>query len=181
VLGRPAGEPVAALYRRVTALTKADAPYAGGEGESRLDLLHGLMHAVGEQLGTAQAPNQSQTQMQANGAQTQSQGARQVLPPAEDYAHAFIGAARALSIPARFVTGYLLADPADEQSGVHAWAEAYDEALGWIGFDPLLQLCPTERHVRLAVGLDGTGAQAVRAVPAGDGVATTAVSVALAD
>jgi len=54
VLGRPTGEPVPGLYRRITALTKA--PEALHEGlkdgkASRLDCLHALMHRVGEQLG----------------------------------------------------------------------------------------------------------------------------------
>ena len=182
VLGRPGGEPVPALYRRLTGLTKVPASLHAkfrGSKDSRLDILHGLMTRVGELLGTAEQP--VQTQMAADGSQSQSQGGGAlVLPPAADYAHAFIGACRALDIPARYVTGYL-AGAEDGVSAFHAWAEAHDEGLGWIGFDPLLQLCPTDRHVRLAVGLDATGAQPVRIVPAGDGVATTEVSVETAE
>ncbi|HTO28022.1 MAG TPA: hypothetical protein VL017_05475 [Devosia sp.] len=74
------------------------------------------------------------------------------------------------------MTGYLVGAE-DGQAAFHAWAEAYDEALGWIGFDPLLQLCPTDRHVRLAAGLDALGARPMRAVPAGDGVSDVEVSV----
>ena len=183
VLGRLGGEPVPALYRRVTGLTKAPAQLYGkfrGSKDSRLDILHGLMARVGEVLGTAEAPV-VQSQMAADGSQSQNQGGEpRDLPPASDYAHAFIGACRALDIPARYVTGYLVGAE-DHAGGFHAWAEAHDERLGWIGFDPLLQLCPTDRHVRLAVGLDGTGAQPVRMVPAGDGVATTEVSVEAAE
>lgn len=179
VLGRPGGEPVPALYRRVTPLTRAPVALYGkfrGSKDGRLDILHALMTRVGEVLGTAELPAQSQ--MAADGSQSQSQGhgEQRALPPAADYAHAFIGACRALDIPARYVTGYLAG--ADEQApAFHAWAEAYDDGLGWIGFDPLLQLCPANQHVRLAAGLDGTGAQPIRLVPAGDGVATTEVSV----
>jgi transglutaminase-like putative cysteine protease len=181
VLGRIGGEPVPALYKRVTALTKAQVTLYGkfrGSKDSRIDILHALMVRVGETLGVAETA-EAQTQMAADGSQSQSQGqggVTQPRPPASDYAHAFIGAARALDIPARYVTGYLV-DAEDGQSAFHAWAEAYDEALGWIGFDPLLQLCPTDRHVRLAAGLDALAAQPVRIVPAGDGVATLAVSV----
>lgn len=177
VLGRPGGEPVPALYRRLTSLTKAPASLHArfrGSKDSRLDILHGLMTRVGELLGTTEQP--VQTQMAADGSQNQSQGRGTPLPPAVDYAHAFIGACRALDIPARYVTGYL-AKAEDGVSAFHAWAEAHDEGLGWIGFDPLLQLCPTDRHVRLAVGLDATAAQPVRIVPAGDRVTTTEVSV----
>ncbi len=180
VLGRVAGEPVPALYKRMTPLTKASASLYGkfrGSKESRLDVLHGLMARVGELLETEEASGQTQSQMAADGSQSQSQ-ASEAKPHAgaSGYAHAFIGGARALDIPARYVTGYLVG--AEEgQTSFHAWAEAYDEALGWIGFDPLLQLCPTDRHVRLATGLDALGAQPVRAVPAGDGVSDLDVSV----
>lgn len=183
VLGRQGVGPVPALYRRLTPLTKAPvALYSKfrDSKESRLDILHGLMARVGETLGTAEQPvsAQTQSQMAADGSQSQSQTAPAPasLPPASDYAHGFIGACRALGIPARYVTGYL-AGAEDGQPAFHAWAEAHDEGLGWIGFDPLLQLCPTDRHVRLGVGLDALGAQPVRIVPAGDGVTTTEISV----
>lgn len=180
VLGRPGDEPVPALCLRVTTLTKPSVALYGkfrGSKESRLNILHGLMARVGELLGTNEEPARMQMQMSAGGAQSQSQGVGQSkLPPARDYAHAFIGACRALEIPARYVTGYL-AGAEDGLPAFHAWAEAYDGGLGWIGFDPRLQLCPTDRHVRLAVGLDGLGAQPVRVVPAGDGVQDIEISV----
>jgi transglutaminase-like putative cysteine protease len=92
----------------------------------------------------------------------------------QDHAHIFIAAARTLAIPARYVTGYLLmhnnghdngsdvseeevepaeADPAEAH---HAWAEAWVESLGWVAFDVANRVCPTERYVRLACGLDAT-------------------------
>ena len=171
VLGRPGGEPVPALYKRVTPLTRAPVTVYGkfrNGRETRLDVLHALMARVGETLGLAE-PEAGQSQMQADGSQVQRQGAAEAgtLPPAADYAHLFIGAARALDIPARYVTGYLAAD-AEQPGGLHAWAEAHDEALGWIGFDARHQLCPTERYVRLAVGLDAESASPLRAVPAGE-------------
>lgn len=183
VLGRVGGEPVPALYKRMTPLTKGSAAIHGkfrGSKDSRLDVLHGLMARVGEVLGTPE-PAQTQSQMTSDGSQSQSQGGEsRPATTAADYAHAFIGAARALDIPARYVTGYLFGAE-DGQAAFHAWAEAYDDGLGWIGFDPLLQLCPTDRHVRLAVGLDAPGAQPVRVVPAGDGVVTTEVVVEAAE
>jgi hypothetical protein len=41
----------------------------------------------------------------------------------------------------------------------------------------MLQLCPTDRHVRLAAGLDGLAATPLRAVPAGDGTKQVSLSV----
>jgi transglutaminase-like putative cysteine protease len=181
VWGRVGGEPVPALYKRTTPLTRGTANVFGkfrGSKDSRIDVLHGLMARVGEVLA---APEASQSQMSADGAQSQSQGGEsRPAASATDHAHAFIGAARALDIPARYVTGYLFGAE-DGQAAFHAWTEAYDEGLGWIGFDPLLGLCPTDRHVRLAVGLDALGAQPVRIVPAGDGVATVEVVVETAE
>ncbi|MET3900598.1 transglutaminase-like putative cysteine protease [Devosia sp. UYZn731] len=189
VFGKMGPGPVPALFKRVTPLTKAPVSLYGrfrGSKDSRLDVLHALMARVGEVLGSPAAV-QSQTQSQGGQSQSQSQGGPTAAegdeivpelprPPATDYAHAFIGAARALDIPARYVTGYITGDE-DDAAAFHAWAEAYDEALGWVGFDAMLGLCPTDRHVRLAVGLDGLSAQPLRAVPAGDGPQEISVSV----
>jgi transglutaminase-like putative cysteine protease len=43
----------------------------------------------------------------------------------QDHAHVFIGAARLLGIPARYVSGYLMMDDRIEQEAGHAWAEAH--------------------------------------------------------
>jgi len=44
----------------------------------------------------------------------------------------------------------------------HAWAEAWVEVLGWLGFDPANGLCPTDRYIRLACGLDSSSAAPIR-------------------
>lgn len=164
VLGRPAGEPVPALFRRVTPATKPMGTIAGRfrgapkDGQHRIGLLHGLMERCHTVLGGAE-----QSQVQGEAGQSQTQGAAQ--RPAADYAHAFVGVARALGIPARYVTGYL-AGSDGEAAGLHAWAEAWDDGLGWIGFDAMLNLCPAEQHVRLAMGLDAESTMPIRSVPA---------------
>lgn len=190
VLGRVGGEPVAALYKRVTALTRAPVTLYGkfrSSKDNRIDVLHALMARVGETLRAVEATGQTQSQMSADGSQSQSQGsapadAARPAASASDLAHAFIGSCRALDIPARYVTGYLAPGGADDEDGLlgfHAWAEAFDDRLGWIGFDPTLQLCPTDRHVRLAAGLDGLSATPLRIVPAGDGVAIQEANVSI--
>lgn len=176
VVGRLERDPVPALFRRVTPLTKPLAAIVSKfraspkDGKERIALLHALMARVAEVVG---GETQSQSQSQDGQSQTQG-GAREAA--VADYAHAFIGAARALAIPARYVTGYLAPGGEDGLSGMHAWAEAWDEGLGWIGFDALLGLCPTERHVRLACGLDASSVPAVRSVPSGG---TPAIEVAV--
>lgn len=164
VIGRLQGDTPPALYRRPTALTKPVGAItskfrtAPKSGQDRIALLHGLMARVGEVVGGGE---QSQSQDGQSQAQSQTQAAR---PPAADFAHGFVGAARSLEIPARYVSGYVLED--NDTPTLHAWAEAWDDGLGWIGFDPVLNLCPTDRHVRVAVGLDAVSTMAVRAVPA---------------
>ncbi len=173
-----------ALYKRATPLTKASVTLYGkfrGSKESRIDVLHALMARVGETLGVENVATQSQVSGDGGQSQSQSSGSRtdEVAPTASALVHLFIGGARALDIPARYVTGYVAAEPDgdDDLVGFHVWAEAYDDALGWIGFDPLLQICPSDRHVRLAVGLDEVSAAPLRLSPAGDGVETLAISV----
>ncbi len=170
VIGRLQGDIPPALYRRPTALTKAAGAITSKfrsvpkSGQDRIALLHGLMARVGEVIGGAE---QAQSQSPDGEAQSQSQSQSQsagVKPPAADFAHAFIGAARALEIPARYVSGYLHSDEASV--ALHAWAEAWDDGLGWIGFDPMFDICPTDRHVRVAVGLDAVSTMPVRSIPA---------------
>ncbi len=57
----------------------------------------------------------------------------------QDHAHIFIGAARALGIPARYVSGYLMMNDRIEQEAGHAWAEAHVDGLG--------SICTSVNHV----------------------------------
>ena len=72
----------------------------------------------------------------------------------QDHAHIFIGCARMLDIPARYVSGYLMMNDRIEQEASHAWAEAHVDGLGWVGFDISNQISPDARYVRVATGLD---------------------------
>lgn len=81
----------------------------------------------------------------------------------QDHAHVFITVARLLGVPARYVSGYLFVpDEQGDQDACHAWAEAYVEDLGWVGFDPSNRVCPTDSYVRTAAGLDYWSAAPVR-------------------
>ena len=59
----------------------------------------------------------------------------------------------------------------------HAWAEAYLPGLGWIGFDPASKLCVTDRHIRVAMGLDHLGAAPLRGAQSGGGSAHETLAV----
>lgn len=182
VLGRIPGEPVIGLYKRVTALTEPDAElveaFAGAErhGAGRIALYHSIMGRLGElyRFGASAAPA-TQLQTQSEGAQGQTNDDRETAD-APAFAHAFIATIRALDLPARYVTGYLAAEE-NRPAAFHAWAEAYDDGLGWIAFDPALGLCPTGRHVRIAVGLDALSTTPLRVVPALGEITSAAVEV----
>jgi transglutaminase-like putative cysteine protease len=79
----------------------------------------------------------------------------------------FISAARVLGVPARYVNGYFLSGTLAPSEAHHAWAEAWVDALGWVGFDPANGMCPTERYVRLACGLDAGTAAPIRGAQRG--------------
>src|SRR3984893_19233307 len=92
--------------------------------------------------------------------------------------HVFIAVARALGVPARYVSGYLhRPDAVSAQEGGHAWAEAHVPELGWVGLDPAEGLCVTDRHIRIAIGLDGLGAARVRGAHYGGGREVLAVKL----
>ena len=96
----------------------------------------------------------------------------------QDLTHIFVAAARSLDIPARYVGGHFhRADGVTAQEAGHAWAEAYVENLGWVGFDPTNGICTTEAHVRVAVGLDYLGAAPVRGTRFGGSGETLTVAV----
>ncbi|MDB5561134.1 MAG: protein containing transglutaminase-like domain, putative cysteine protease [Hyphomicrobiales bacterium] len=179
VVGRLPRDPMPALFRRTTPLTQSDLaihePLRDGarKGGNRIELLHRLMGRIGEAYGIGADDEEAHEPAAQTQAQSQSSGGEQsqeqdagVKPEADatTVTHAFIGACRALEIPARFITGYL-AESEDGPAAFHAWAEAYDDGLGWIGFDSMLGICPTDRHVRVASGLDALSCTPVRTVP----------------
>jgi transglutaminase-like putative cysteine protease len=165
------------LFLRDTALTQADAAIrdfaektAAAKSSVVLASLHGLLDRLHEDMKLDTEPSPAQS----NAAQTfaHKHGA------ARDFAHVFISAAHHIGIPARYVSGYFR-DPniAGEQESGHAWAEAFVPDLGWVAFDPANGHCPTDAHVRVAIGLDSLGASAMRGTRYGAGAETFAVAI----
>lgn len=72
----------------------------------------------------------------------------------QDHTHVFIACVRALEIPCRYVSGYLMLNDRVTQQAMHAWAEAYLPDLGWVGFDISNGISPDARYVRVATGAD---------------------------
>ena len=120
------------------------------------------------------------------GATTTAHTAAEVLQQksgvCQDYAHLFIATSRAMGIPARYISGHLYrADGQSSQDAAHAWAEAWIEDLGWVGFDPANGVCPTEAYVRVAAGLDYLGAAPIRGSSYGGGAEDLEVKVEVYD
>ncbi len=89
----------------------------------------------------------------------------------QDFAHVFIACARALGMPARYVSGHRFSEVHGSalQEATHAWAEAYLQDYGWIGFDPTCGRCPDDRYVRVAASLDFRGAAPLSGTRTGGG------------
>ncbi|WP_298334378.1 transglutaminase family protein [uncultured Erythrobacter sp.] len=85
----------------------------------------------------------------------------------QDHTHIFIGAARMLDIPARYVSGYLMMNDRVTQEASHAWAEAHIDGLGWVGFDVSNGISPDPRYVRVATGRDYRDAAPVTGISFG--------------
>jgi len=85
----------------------------------------------------------------------------------QDHAHIFVTAARQLDVPARYVSGYLMLDDRVDQDAAHAWAEAWVEGLGWVGFDISNGISPDPRYVRVATGRDYRDAAPVTGISYG--------------
>jgi transglutaminase-like putative cysteine protease/predicted glutamine amidotransferase len=81
----------------------------------------------------------------------------------QDFANLMICLARLLSVPARYVCGYIFCGPKNannvQSEASHAWIQVYLPEHGWTGFDPTNGVITQTDHVRVAVGrnyLDAT-------------------------
>jgi transglutaminase-like putative cysteine protease len=168
------------LFLRDTVLTQADAAISQfaqairtASGGEILAELHGLLDRLHEDF--VREPDVTQAAQKA--AQSAALAFARKSCAAHDLTHIFIGAAHTLGIPARFVGGYFRKDEDDAEQAGHGWAEAYVPDLGWVGFDPANGFCPTDAHVRIAVGLDSLGAAPLRGTRYGAGAETLEVAV----
>jgi len=177
------------LYLRETELTRPDEAVAqlastarseaGGDDLKLLHLLLERMHLKTPHDGAEASQIQTQTQTSQVQAQASATAATGPTHAAyQDFAHAFIAAARSVGIPARCVSGYFRRGngAADEDAG-HAWAEAFVGGLGWVAFDVANGICATDAHIRVAIGLDYLGAAPVRGMHYGGAAETLSVIV----
>jgi transglutaminase-like putative cysteine protease len=137
-----------------------------------LERLHRLMGALHEEM-TLDPDASSASRAGAGEALALKKGG------ARDFAHAFIACARWLNIPARYVSGYALGAEGEASPGLTAWAEALSPGLGWVAFDAVNDVCPSDNYVRVAIGFDALSAAPFRVSHGGgaDETVTAAVRV----
>lgn len=152
VVGKHAGFAPLWYFDRATALTQA--------GPKVRALTKGITEAAGDDLGRSHllAERVAEALSFESGETQTSTSAEEALGRGkgvcQDYAHVFIAAARAIGLPARYVSGYLHMPDRIDQEASHGWAEVHLNPLGWVGFDPANEVCPDDRYVRVATGLD---------------------------
>jgi transglutaminase-like putative cysteine protease len=93
----------------------------------------------------------------------------------QDFAHLFIACARAMGLPARYVSGYLLTKPPPGKQKLrgsdasHAWVSVFLPDFGWVDFDPTNNCLPDLEHVTLGWGRDFDDVSPLRGVVLGGG------------
>ena len=153
------------LFLRRTPLSDLADPMIGlaeeiaARNDGQLDCMHQLMSRLHERLKFDTCATDAHT----TGAQAFAAG----HGVCQDFTHIFIAMARHMTIPARYVTGYLLLEGEERAEAQHAWAEAWITSLGWVGFDAANNICPTDRYIRLCCGLDAASAAPIRGLRIG--------------
>jgi transglutaminase-like putative cysteine protease len=78
----------------------------------------------------------------------------------QDLAHVGIAAMRAIGLPARYVSGYLLTQPPPGRPRLlgadasHAWFSVWAPPFGWVDLDPTNDLLVSDHHVTACWGRD---------------------------
>lgn len=174
VMGQTKGAAPLWLFLQQTPTTLAGAgvkPLSDivSQSSNVLDGLHALSNAVLAAVPYA---------IGATGADTTVEEALEIgSGVCQDHAQIFVSAARQAGVPARYVSGYLMMNETVDQDASHAWAEAYVDGLGWVGFDVSNGYSPDERYVRIAIGRDATEASPVKGLRLGNAEESLIVSL----
>lgn len=78
----------------------------------------------------------------------------------QDFAHFALACFRALRVPARYVSGYILTRPPPGMPRLqgadasHAWVSVWSPETGWVDLDPTNGIAVTDEHVMVACGRD---------------------------
>ena len=101
----------------------------------------------------------------------------------QDFAQIAIACLRSVSLPARYVSGYIetLPPPGKEKlvgtDASHAWFSVYIPTFGWVDFDPTNDQVPKNQHIVVAWGRDYYDVAPLKGVLYSSGLSKLSVSV----
>tara|TARA_B100001093_G_scaffold505902_1_gene563969 strand:- start:483 stop:1289 length:807 start_codon:yes stop_codon:yes gene_type:complete len=164
------------IFLRQTHLTQPDEAIRklalGLPSKASLEMAHALSNIISERILYLPGKTDSAT--------TAADVLKNGAGVCQDHTHLMISIAREIGVPARYVVGYLFEpDRKDELRETHAWAELQIDGLGWVGFDPSNQVCPTDHYVRLTSGFDANDAAPISGILVGTCAETMDVEVSV--
>lgn len=101
----------------------------------------------------------------------------------QDFAHLQIACLRALHLPARYVSGYLLTHPPEGEEKLvgsdasHAWVSVWTPEYGWVDLDPTNNILPHAEHITVAWGRDYGDVSPINGIVLGGGEQDVEVAV----
>jgi transglutaminase-like putative cysteine protease len=101
----------------------------------------------------------------------------------QDFVHVQLACLRALALPARYVSGYLLTRPPPGREKLvgsdasHAWVSVWCADAGWVDLDPTNDMATGDEHVTLAWGRDYGDISPINGVTFGGGQHVIEVAV----
>lgn len=93
----------------------------------------------------------------------------------QDFAHLALACLRAMRVPARYVSGYILTRPPPGQPRLqgadasHAWISVWSPEAGWIDLDPTNGIVVSDEHITIAYGRDYDDVSPISGVLLGGG------------
>ena len=101
----------------------------------------------------------------------------------QDFAHLTLACLRAMGVPARYVSGYILTRPPPGQRRLqgadasHAWISVWSPETEWVDLDPTNGLIVADEHITIAYGRDYDDVSPISGVLLGGGAHSVHVSV----
>lgn len=101
----------------------------------------------------------------------------------QDFAHLMLASLRALRLPARYVSGYILTHPPEGKPRMlgadasHAWVSVCVPGTGWIDLDPTNNLVVSDEHITVSTGRDFDDVSPVRGAVTGGGSQSIRIAV----
>jgi transglutaminase-like putative cysteine protease len=104
----------------------------------------------------------------------------------QDFAHLQIACLRAMGLPTRYVSGYILTHPPEGKEKLvgadasHAWLSVWVPGDGWVDLDPTNNQIPSGEHITVAWGRDYADVSPINGLVIGGGQHEIEVSVNVA-